>query len=292
MPEPCTPVVVDVGSGRRSRHRRIQAGPAVRLLIGLSLIGVLAPACTATGGGTASTTGAPTGSDDDVVLVFAAASLTDVFSDLERSYEAENPTVDIQLNLAGSSTLREQILAGAPADVFAPAAAEPMDEVVAADLAVGQPLVVAHNRLALAVPPGNPGGVTGWADLADDRLLVGLCAPGVPCGDLARRLLADAGVVPSIDTEEPDVRALLTRIEAGELDVGVIYTTDVMAAGDRVETVKLDEADTAATQAVTNDYPIATLSGGTNPSGAADFVAFVLSDEGRDLLAERGFEPA
>lgn len=224
--------------------------------------------------------GGPTGT----VLVFAAASLTDGFADIATAFEADHPGVDVELSLAGSSSLREQILAGAPADVFASANEANMDQVVAAGEVDGEARTFARNRLQIAVPAGNPGDVDGLEDLADDDLLVGLCAEGVPCGDFAREALASAGVEASIDTNEPDVRALLTKIGADELDAGVVYVTDVLAAGDRVEGV-----DIAAGDNVDATYPIAPLAAAPNPDAAAAFVSFVLSDEGRAILAEYGF---
>jgi molybdate transport system substrate-binding protein len=218
------------------------------------------------------------------IVVFAAASLTDAFGAIATAYEAGNPGVDVRLNVAGSSTLREQILAGAPADVFASANTAVMDEVVAAGAASGPPEAFARNRLAIAVPQGNPAGVVGLADFADNDLLIGLCAPGVPCGDLARAALAAAGVAPAIDTNEPDVRALLTKVEVGELDAAIVYASDVMAAGGLVEGIAVPpDADLEAT------YPISALKSAPNLEGAEAFVAFVLSSTGRRILTDFGF---
>lgn len=217
------------------------------------------------------------------LLVSAAASLTDVFADIEIALEATHPDLDVVLNLGGSTTLREQILAGAPADVFASADLANMEALLAADEAE-EPSVFARNRLQLAVPAGNPAHVTGLSDLKDPTLFVGLCAPDVPCGSLAREALERAGVDPSVDTYEPDVRALLTKIVEGELDVGVTYATDVVAAGDNVEGIALPEdVDVAA------EYPIAVLTGAPNPDAATAFVAFVLSDEAQAILDRHGF---
>ncbi len=239
------------------------------------------------GGGAGGSSAGPTGggaSPEGVVLVFAAASLTDAFGGLEVAFEAANPGVDVQLNLAGSSTLREQILAGAPADVFASASPEIMADVVAAGEVDGQPAILGRNRMAIAVPAGNPAEIAGLADLADDGLLIGLCAEAVPCGRLARSVLANAGVEPAVDTNEPDVRALLTKIAAGELDAGIVYTTDLAGAD-------VDGIVIGADHNVTADYPIAPLVGGDNPTGAAAFVAFARSEEGQAILADHGFDP-
>jgi molybdate transport system substrate-binding protein len=225
------------------------------------------------------------GAGHDELLVSAAASLTDAFGDLESAFEAEHPGVDVVLNLAGSSTLRDQILDGAPADVFAPADLATMQQVEAAGAVAGGPGVFARNRLEIAVPAGNPAGITGLDDLENEALFIGLCAEGVPCGDLARRALNAAGVSAAIDTNEASVRALLSKIEAGELDAGITYVTDVIAGDGAVEGVAIPPSINPVT-----DYPIAVLAGAAHPETARAFVAFVRSDEGRAILARRGFE--
>jgi molybdate transport system substrate-binding protein len=218
------------------------------------------------------------------LLVSAAASLTDAFTAVAAAFEAAYPDVEVNLNFGGSSALREQILEGAPADVFASANTANMDEVVESGGVSGDPTVFVDNLLEIAVPLGNPAGVAGLADFGRDELLIGLCAAGVPCGDFARQALAAAGVMPAIDTNEPDVRALLTKIEAGELDAGITYLTDVASTGGSVDGVEIPED-----QNVVAEFPIAVLAGAPNPGAAAAFVAFVLSDTGRAILADYGF---
>lgn len=240
-----------------------------RIVAGLVLLGILAVSC-----------GAP--DDHETVLVMAAASLTDAFAGIESAFEQANPDVDVQLNLAGSATLREQILQGAPADVFASANESTMQQLVDAGEA-SDPAVFATNTLAIAVPTGNPADVQGLEDLAEPDLLIGLCATGVPCGDAARASLTEAGIVAAVDTEEGDVRALLTKIEAGELDAGIVYRTDVASSND-VEAIALPTTVNPPVR-----YPIAVLHGAPNPTGAERLVAFVRSDEGRALLSAAGF---
>ena len=206
----------------------------------------------------------------DTLDVFAASSLTDAFGEIEAVFEADHD-VDVVLNLAASSALREQILAGAPADVFAAANQSNVDAVA------DDSQVFATNRLQIVVPADNPGDVGDIDDLARDDLLVGLCAVEVPCGALAREALDLAGVDASVDTEEPDVRSLLAKVVGGELDVGIVYRTDVLSAGDDVRGIDLD--------AVT-EYPIAALT-----DDAGGFVDFVLSDEGQAILERHGFGP-
>jgi molybdate transport system substrate-binding protein len=218
------------------------------------------------------------------VLVSAAASLTDAFAELESVFEAANPEAEVQLNLAGSSALREQILEGAPADVFASASQSDMDQVVQAGEVSGEPAIFGRNALQIAVPAGNPGGVSGLEDFAREDLLIGLCAEGVPCGDLGREALAIAGVEPSLDTNEPDVRSLLTKVAAGELDAGLVYVTDVAAAGDLVEGIEIP-----AEHNVEAMYSIATPSSTPNLTGGLAFVELVLADQGQAILAGFGF---
>lgn len=217
------------------------------------------------------------------ITVFAAASLTDAFDEVGAAFEDANPDVSVELNYGPSSGLREQILAGAPADVFASADPSNMDRLVE-DGAANDPHDIATNSLQIAVPAGNPADVTDLDDFADDDLFIGLCAEEVPCGELGREALANAGVTPSIDTDEPDVRALLTKVEAGELDAGIVYVTDVIAAGDAVEGIDIPADDN-----VTSTYPIASLTDAGNADAADAFVEFVLSDGGRAILSSHGF---
>lgn len=220
---------------------------------------------------------------DRSITVFAAASLTDAFADVAEAFESANEGVSVELSFAASSALREQILGGAPADLFASADQSNMDELVRAG-EVEAPAVFATNRLQIVVPAGNPAGVTGLRDFARSELLVGLCAEEVPCGDLAREALAAAGVTPAPDTNEADVRALVTKVEAAELDAGLVYVTDVVSAGDRVEGI---EAPTGADVAAA--YPIGTVTSSESREVADAFVAFVLGEQGQAILEQYGF---
>lgn len=178
--------------------------------------------------------------------------------------------------------MREQVLAGAPTQVLAVANQSTMTDVANAGLLLGTAQAFASNRLAIAVPPGNPADIDGLDDFARSELLLGLCAPGVPCGDLARTALERAGVAPDVDTNEPNVRALLTKIELGDLDAGIVYVTDVIARP--VDSVAVSDDDNEVAT-----YPIAALAGSRDEALAADFVSFVLSSEGAEILANLGF---
>ena len=219
------------------------------------------------------------------VLVFAAASLTDAFTEIETAFEAAQGD-DVVSSFAGSASLREQILEGAPADVFAPADPWHLEVLAGTDEIAYGPFELARNRMQIAVPTGNPAGVRGLRDFADPDRFIGLCAEDVPCGVLARRVLEKAGIDAAPDTLEPDVRALVTKIEAGELDAGIVYHTDVLAARGKVEGIDIPEEVNA--EAV---YPIAVMKHAPHPAGARAFVDFVLSEAGQAILADAGFLP-
>ena len=219
------------------------------------------------------------------VTVFAAASLTGTFTRLGEEFEAANPGVDVVFNFGGSSALAQQIGQGAPADVFASAAPANMAQVVEAGGTAAEPVTFARNRLEIAVPAGNPAGITGLADFADADAKIALCAEQVPCGAAAKRAFEAAGVTPRPDTLEQDVKAVLTKVRLGEVDAALVYRTDVRSAAGEVEGIVFPEADRAV-----NDYPIAPLAKARDAAGARAFVDFVRSDRGRAVLAEAGFD--
>ncbi len=238
-----------------------------------------AAAGTTTAGGSADGAGL-TGT----LTVFAAASLTDVFTGLGGQLEEANPELTVQFNFAGSSALATQLTQGAPADVFASANPAQMAVVTDAGLADGEPTVFTANVLQIAVPAGNPAGVTGLADFGREELALAVCAPDVPCGAASEDVFAAAGVTPLPDTQEEDVRAALTKVELGEVDAALVYATDVTAAGDAVEGIAFPEAEDAV-----NDYPLVTLAEAPNADAAQAFADLVLSDEGQRALGDAGF---
>lgn len=218
------------------------------------------------------------------LTVLAAASLTDTFTELGDAFAAAHPGVTVSFSFGGSSGLAEQIASGAPADVFAAASPATMATVVDAGAAEGEPTTFATNTLQVVVPAGNPAGVTGLADLADPDLTVALCSAQVPCGAASEKVFAAAGLAPAPDTLEQDVRAVLTKVELGEVDAGLVYRTDVLAAGDAVEGIDVPEVADAV-----NAYPVAVLADAPNPAAAQAFVDLLLSDEGRQVLRDAGF---
>jgi molybdate transport system substrate-binding protein len=246
---------------------------------------VLLAGCGADRGPQGGTDAAATTVDRDhgAITVFAAASLTDAFTELGAAFETAHPGTHVAFNFAASSALREQILGGAPADVFASANQANLDQVIAGGAATASE-VFATNLLEIAVPRGNPAGITGLADFGRDDLLVGLCAEEVPCGQFGRQVLDKAGVTPSVDTNAPDVRALLTQVASGDLDAGIVYLTDVRSAGGSIDSVAIP-----ADQNVRAEYPIAELTASGDPPVAGAFVAFVESRAGQRILAALGF---
>lgn len=218
------------------------------------------------------------------VTVLAAASLAGVFDDLGAAFSAQEGAPPVRFSFAASSVIAAQVRGGAPADVLATADSETM-ATVAATGRVGEPVSFARNRLAMVVPGGNPERIATLADLARPGLAVVVCAPEVPCGHLAAEALARAGVDLRPRSHEADVRAVVARVAQGEADAGIVYVTDVIGAGPRVEGVAIPADHNVETR-----YPIAVLTSARDPAGARAFVAFVLSAPGQAILARAGFE--
>ncbi|MFC7326551.1 molybdate ABC transporter substrate-binding protein [Marinactinospora rubrisoli] len=227
------------------------------------------------------------GAEERTLTVFAAASLTDTFGELGERFEADHPDTVVEFNFAGSSELAQQITEGAPADVFAAADTRTMDQVADAGATEGEPRVFARNRLEIAVPPDNPAGITGLADLAGDDVQVALCAEEVPCGAAAQTVLDESGVAVEPVTRERDVRAALTKVRLGEVDAALVYRTDVLSAGDDVRGIEFPEAAEAV-----NSYPIAVLADAPEPELAAAWVELVRSEAGGEVLTAAGFDLA
>lgn len=222
--------------------------------------------------------------DEEHLTVFAAASLTEAFTQIGREFEATHAGSTVTFNFAGSSALATQINQGAPADVFASAAPAPMTAVTGAGNATG-PVVFARNQLVIAVPTGNPKHVTDLSDLAGPGVKVALCAAQVPCGAATRQVLAASGVAVTPVTYEQDVRGALSKVRLGEVDAALVYRTDVRAASAQVSGVEFPESAGAV-----NDYPIVALRHGVNPSLAGEFVAYVRSAAGQSVLRTAGFQ--
>jgi molybdate transport system substrate-binding protein len=217
------------------------------------------------------------------VTVFAAASLTESFGTLGKQFEAAHPGTTVRFNFGASSSLAENIDQGAPADVFASASPTNMQQVVDAG-AASDPRTFANNVMEIAVPPDNPGKVTRLSDLARSGLKVALCQPRVPCGSVAAQVFENADLTVKPVTQGADVRSVLTTVQLGEVDAGLVYETDVRAAGTKVEGIEIPADQNASTA-----YPIAALTEAPNAVGAAAFVDYVLSADGEKVLSQAGF---
>ena len=226
------------------------------------------------------------GGGEDDLLVFAASSLTSAFAEIESEFEAQNPAVDVVVSFAGSSALREQLLDGAPVDVFASANFANIATLRDAGLVDGTGTPFATNALTVSVPSGNPADVSGIADFANSDLAIGLCAQDVPCGLAAIEVLEVFEVDASVDTFEPNVAALAARLAEGELDSALVYETDVIASSGRLESLGLGER-----REVRLDYSVIALNSSTHVADADAFVDFLSSVQGQEILAEHGFGP-
>jgi molybdate transport system substrate-binding protein len=221
------------------------------------------------------------------ITVSAAASLTEAFTKLGTDFQQANPGTTVTFNFAASSALVSQIQGGAPADVFASADGTNMQKLVSGGEITAEPTVFAANELTIVVKPGNPKHVKSLADLADVGT-VSLCADTVPCGKYAAQALAQAGVpIPSEKvTKGADVKATLAAVSTGDADAAIVYTTDAMAAGSSVQSVRIP-----AWLNVYAVYPVAPIAASQNQALAKAFVKYTVSPAGRKTLASYGFLP-
>ena len=219
------------------------------------------------------------------ITVFAAASLNGTFTELGDAFAAAHPGATVRFSFGPSSGLAAAIVAGAPADVFAAAGDPPMGTVLDA----GEASTATHfatNSMMIALPPANPGHIDSLADLADPNVKVSRCQVAVPCGAAATQVLQAAALTVTPVSEDVDVKGVLTRVTLGEVDAGLVYVTDVRAAGDKVIGIPIPSAVNATTS-----YPIAALTRAANPELAQQFVDFVRSAEGQRVLRAAGFQP-
>jgi molybdate transport system substrate-binding protein len=249
------------------------------LMIAAAFLGACGSSCGATATSPSSLSGS--------ISVFAAASLTASFNALGASFQTANPSVTVKFNYAGSPTLVTQIEQGAPADVFASADTTNMDNLTRDGFTVGTSSIFAHNQLEIVVAPGNPKGITGLADLAKPGVIYITEAPTVPAGKYSLQALGLAGVKVTPKSLETSVTAVISKIELGEADAGIVYSTDVSAAGSKVSGVRIPiDNNVIAT------YPIGVVKGTTNLTVAKAFIAYVLSAKSQSTLESFGFLPA
>jgi molybdate transport system substrate-binding protein len=264
-------------------RREGTTGRALGAVLSLVLAAGLA-ACGSDDGGSGGSGG---GGGDTTLTVYAASSLTAAFDELGKKFEAAHDGVTVELSYGGSSDLVAQIQQGAPADVFASADEANMQKLTDDDLTGSDPVAFASNTLEIAVPPGNPAGIATFQDLAKSGVKLVVCAPEVPCGAATQKAAEAAGVTLKPVSEEQSVTDVLGKVTSGEADAGVVYVTDVKAAGDKVEGIDFPEAGSAV-----NVYPIATVQDSDQANLAQEFVDLVTSDEGQRVLKDFAFAPA
>ncbi len=255
-------------------------------LLTAALIVVGLAACGSNDSGTSSAPG-PSSSESSLsgnITVFAAASLTESFTELGKQFESANPGTKVTFSFGASSALAQQINSGAPADVFASASPKNMDQVIDAGGA-SNPKVFATNKMEIATPPDNPADIASVNDLAKSSVKTALCQPQVPCGSVAQQVFTNAKITVKPVTLEPDVKSVLTKVQLGEVDAGMVYVTDVKAAGAKVKGVEIADDVNAST-----DYPIAALTESGNAAVASAFVELVLSPAGQGVLTAAGFQ--
>ena len=265
-------------------------------VIAASLAGITVAGCssssTTTGGSSSASASSPAAAASasssaalsGSITVFAAASLKEAFTTIGKQFEAAHPGVKVTFSFGASSTLATQIINGAPADVFASASPKNMQQVVTAGDA-SNPVNFAKNVMEVAVPPSNPAKVTSVNDLAKSSVKTALCQPQVPCGATAAKVFKNANITVKPVTLQPDVKSVLTQVELGNVDAGVVYVTDVHSAGSKVKGVPIPDSVNASTE-----YPIAAISKSANLATAQAFVAYVTSSAGESVLAAAEFE--
>jgi molybdate transport system substrate-binding protein len=261
---------------------------AVALLAVVAAAGSVAFATTpsppSTEEGTTETPASSTPALDGDITVFAAASLTESFTEVGAAFAAAHPDATATFSFDASSALVQQIIEGAPADMFASADTANMDKLTDAELNGTEPVVFATNVMTIIVAADNPLGITGVEDLVDSDTKVVVCATEVPCGNYANQIFDAAGVDVTPVSLEQNVRGVVTKVTAGEADAGIVYVTDVISAGDAADMVEIPEEIN-----VVAEYPIAAVAGSEHHDVDQAFIDFLLGDEGQAILADYGF---
>ena len=235
----------------------------------------------ATGAASASGSSAPQKATGKVT-VLAAASLQKAFEEIEKTVEKDNPgLVDVTFDFQGSQDLVSSLAGGDSADVLATANNSTM-KTAAEQKLVGNQTEFATNVLTLIVPKGNPKKITGLDSSLDGANLV-ICAPEVPCGEATKKLAEAQGITLNPVSEEQKVTDVRGKVESGEADAGIVYTTDAAAAKDKADKIDIPDGG------VVNHYPIAPTAKPENPAGAQVFIDAVTGKAGQEILAKHGF---
>jgi molybdate transport system substrate-binding protein len=253
-----------------------------------ALVALLGLALAACGGSSSSGQAAPSSGQaaPQTLTVSAAASLTEVYQQLAQQFQAANPGTTVRFNFGGSDQLAQQVVQGAPADVLATASSTTMQTAVQAGKIQGDPIIYATNKLQIAVAPDNPEQIAQLADLDKPGVTSVVCAPAVPCGAAAVAAEKAANVTLKPVSEEQDVKGVLTRVETGNADGGLVYVTDVKSAQGKVAGVDFPQA---TAQGVTQSYPIGVVVGSPNAQLAQSWVSFVTGPQGKAALQRAGF---
>ncbi|WP_314177306.1 molybdate ABC transporter substrate-binding protein [Actinomyces oris] len=260
----------------------------------IAAVSLLSAVCLAACGGSASnsSTGAATGAASagtsggagkatGKVTVLAAASLQKAFEEIEKTVEKDNPGLDVTFDFQGSQDLVASLAGGDSADVLATANNSTM-KTAADQKLVGSQTEFATNVLTLIVPKGNPKKITGLDSSLDGANLV-ICAPEVPCGEATKKLAQAQGITLKPVSEEQKVTDVRGKVESGEADAGIVYTTDAAAAKDKADKIDIPDGG------VVNHYPIAQTAKPENPAGAQAFIDAVTGKAGQEILAKHGF---
>ncbi|WP_327334024.1 molybdate ABC transporter substrate-binding protein [Streptomyces anulatus] len=263
-----------------NRRRATAAVLTTALLIPLAACGDESGSAKDKGEGSGS--GAATGAPAADLTVLAASSLTDVFKAAGAAYEKENPGTKVTFSFAGSQELAAQVKQGAPADALVTADTKTMDG-LSGD--TGKPTVIAKNRLVIATGEGNPEKVENLKDLADPKLKVVLAAPEVPVGRYSAQILDAQKIAVKPVSQEPNVRAVLSKVSLGEADAGLVYRTDAATATDKVDAIEIPDAENAIAS-----YPAATLKTSEHSEAAAAFVAWLSTPAAQKILQGAGFQ--
>lgn len=234
------------------------------------------------------------------LTIFAASSLTAAFNDMAKQIEAANPGTKLSLNFGGSPTLRTQLDQGAKADLFASADEPNMQGAQQDGTIAGQPRIFAQNRLVLIVPAKNSAGITTLQDLAKPGIKLVLAQQDVPVGNYARQSLTKMGqdasfptgftdkVLKNVVSNETNVKQVVAKVQLGEADAGIVYTTDVTPdVRSAVKQIAIPDALNVIAR-----YPIAQVKGAANAAGAQGFIDYLVSPAGQAVLAKYGFLPA
>ena len=264
--------------GKQARPPGTQARPLLALLAVLALLAGCSSG--ASGGGTDS----GGGGKDRTLTVLAASSLTETFGELAKTFQKQHPGVKVRFSFDSSATLAEQVTQGAPADVLATADTRTMKTVVDAKANDGQPKLFATNTMVLVVPKDNPADIAKFSDIESPKVSYVMCVVSAPCGALAKTLLDENKITAKPKSQEVDVKSVLSKIQLGEADAGLVYATDAKASASEVDPVSIPKSGEYI-----NDYPIVALKGSKDAKLAHDWVDLVLSSKGQQVLRDAGF---